>query len=138
MGSTSGVYQCAPTDDILANASAYLALDQKRSRIELLMTGLPERDDARNQAWQELEVVLKQLADLLVRLAARPSVSMTELRAKADVLSRALGPAVADPSVATPGVLKLAHVAALELSTSSWLRVGAQEQGSEELRQSEN
>ncbi|MBS0638418.1 MAG: hypothetical protein U1E70_24715 [Acetobacteraceae bacterium] len=138
MGLTDGVYQFASTDDVLTISGAYLRLDEERLRIERRLTALPERAPARDEAWQELEVILKQLAGLLAKLAALPSLSAEQMKAKAEVLGRALRPAIADPSVATADMLKLARALAHEVATSPGLPVAAQEQRGKQLRQAEN
>jgi hypothetical protein len=76
----------------LALPDTYTALNAQRIDIDQRIIALAADDPARNVLWQELEVVLARLREVVRDLAGSPATQFSELRAKASVLATLLRP----------------------------------------------
>ncbi len=120
-------------DDILSICDAYRALDHDRTYLEQRMVTWPGADTERDRAWQQLETILAQQSHLVAKLAMTASASLAELRAKAAVLACVVQPAVTDPGVGTPEMLKLGLTVAREAVALLGPDAGSRHQGGEQL-----
>jgi hypothetical protein len=93
-------------------ADAYDALNIQRIDIDRRMLALNPDDPARETLWQDLDVVLGKLGEVVGRLANSPAAQLSDLRAKAEVLATLLR---ADEEDAGP-ILSEAERSALALS----------------------
>jgi hypothetical protein len=75
----------------LALASAYRDLNERRNDIERRIGDLPPNDAAWNLLWRELDSVLQELSEVVKDLARHPTMHLSDLRAKAGVLTDLLG-----------------------------------------------
>jgi len=115
MESDDGSFGGEETHSIVSICDAYHDLDRQRADAERRMMQLPEHDEAREEAWHEVEALITQLTDVVSQLTAVPSTTPAELRAKATVLRQLLKPAVADPTTIDSGSLALALAVSTEI-----------------------
>jgi hypothetical protein len=75
------------TPDISDIESVFCALNYRGALIDRQITILPAEDPGRDILWMELEEVLKELWEVVERLASSPSRQLSELRIKASTLA---------------------------------------------------
>lgn len=71
-------------------AEAYRLLDDKRIDIDRHIASLSLQDPARDILWQELELLLTKMRDVVMNLAKSQATQLSDLRAKAKVLAALL------------------------------------------------